>query len=160
MKDNQNKSITILMADDDQDDCLLVSKAFEASRLVNDLRFVEDGEELVDYLQHRGDYADAQAAPRPGLILLDLNMPRKDGREALKEIKNDANLRDIPVVILTTSKDEEDILRSYNLGANSYITKPVTFEGLCDVMKSLGKYWFEIVELPCAAKEESTVKGS
>lgn len=160
MKDNQNKSITILMADDDQDDCLLVSKAFEASRLVNDLRFVEDGEELVDYLQHRGDYADAQAAPRPGLILLDLNMPRKDGREALKEIKNDANLRDIPVVILTTSKDEEDILRSYNLGANSYITKPVTFEGLCDVMKSLGKYWFEIVELPRAAKEESTVKGS
>jgi len=154
------KSVTILMADDDQDDCLLVSKAFEASRLANELRFVADGEELVDYLQHRGKYADAQAAPRPGLILLDLNMPRKDGREALKEIKNDASLREIPIVILTTSKDEEDILRSYDLGANSYITKPVTFEGLCEVMRSLGKYWFEIVELPCAAKDESTAKGA
>ena len=154
MKDDQKKSVTILMADDDQDDCLLVSRAFEASRLVNDLRFVEDGEELMDYLHRRGKYAGAQAAPRPGLILLDLNMPRKDGREALKEIKNNAAIREIPVVILTTSKDEEDILRSYNLGANSYITKPVTFEGLCNVMKSLGKYWFEIVELPCKAKDE------
>ena len=154
MKDDQKKSVTILMADDDQDDCLLVSRAFEASRLVNDLRFVADGEELMDYLHRRGKYADAQAAPRPGLILLDLNMPRKDGREALKEIKNNAAIREIPVVILTTSKDEEDILRSYNLGANSYITKPVTFEGLCNVMKSLGKYWFEIVELPCKAKDE------
>src|SRR5208283_1620477 len=131
------------MADDDQDDCLLVNKAFEASRLANDLRFVEDGEELMDYLHCRGKYADGRSAPRPGLILLDLNMPRKDGREALKEIKNDAGLREIPIVVLTTSKDEEDILRSYNLGANSYITKPVTFEGLVDVMKSLGKYWFE-----------------
>ncbi len=86
-------------------------------------------------------------------------MPRKDGREALKEIKDDPGIREIPVVVLTTSKDEEDILRSYNLGANSYITKPVTFEGLVDVMKSLGKYWFEIVELPCEAKGESTIKG-
>jgi len=142
------------MADDDEDDCLLVSKAFEASRLANDLRFVADGEELMDYLKHRGRYADAETAPRPGLILLDLNMPRKDGREALKEIKEDAGLKEIPVVVLTTSKEDEDILRSYNLGANSYITKPVTFEGLCDVMKSLGKYWFEIVELPCEAKSE------
>jgi CheY-like chemotaxis protein len=158
VKDDQKKSITILMADDDPDDCLLVSSAFEASRLVNDLRFVADGEELMDYLHRRGKYADAQAAPRPGLILLDLNMPRKDGREALKDIKNDAGLREIPVVILTTSKDEEDVLRSYDLGANSYIMKPVTFEGLCNVMKSLGKYWFEIVELPRKAKDESTAK--
>jgi CheY-like chemotaxis protein len=160
VKDNSKKSVTILMADDDQDDCLLVNKAFEASRLVNDLRFVEDGEALMDYLYHRGKYAAAQAAPRPGLILLDLNMPRKDGREALKEIKNDAELREIPIVVLTTSKDEEDVLRSYDLGANSYITKPVTFEGLCDVMKSLGKYWFEIVELPCDARDESAAKGT
>jgi CheY-like chemotaxis protein len=157
VKDNKKKSITILMADDDQDDCLLVRKAFQASRLANDLRFVEDGEELMDYLYHRGKYTDALAAPRPGLILLDLNMPRKDGREALKEIKDDANLRETPIVVLTTSKAEEDILRSYDLGANSYITKPVTFDGLCDVMKSLGKYWFEIVELPCEAKDQSAV---
>ena len=154
MEEASKKSITILMADDDEDDCLLVSKAFEASRLANDLRFVADGEELMDYLKHRSRYADAETAPRPGLILLDLNMPRKDGREALKEIKEHAGLKEIPVVVLTTSKEDEDILRSYNLGANSYITKPVTFEGLCDVMKSLGKYWFEIVELPCEAKSE------
>ncbi len=149
MKGNPKKSITILMADDDQDDCLLVKRAFEASRLANDLRFVGDGEDLMDYLHRREGYADA---PRPGLILLDLNMPRKDGREALKEIKDDAGLKEIPVVVLTTSKDEEDVLRTYNLGANSYITKPVTFDGLCDVMRSLGKYWFEIVELPCKAR--------
>ncbi len=152
MEGTSLKSITILMADDDQDDCLLVKKAFKASRLANDLHFVGDGEELMEYLYRRGKYADA---PRPGLILLDLNMPRKDGREALKEIKTDEGLREIPVVVLTTSKDEEDILRSYNLGANSYITKPVTFEGLCDVMKSIGKYWFEIVELPCLAKDDA-----
>jgi CheY-like chemotaxis protein len=160
VKNGKNKSITILMADDDQDDCLLVSKALKASRLANDLRFVEDGEELIDYLFHRGKYTDEQDAPRPGLILLDLNMPRKDGREALKEIKSNAELREIPIVVLTTSKAEEDILRSYNLGANSYVTKPVTFEGLCDVMRSLGKYWFEIVELPCEARDEFTVKGA
>lgn len=151
MKNASKKSVTILMADDDQDDCLLVQRAFKASRLVNDLRFVEDGEQLMDYLYRRGKHGDV---PRPGLILLDLNMPRMDGREALKEIKENADLKDIPVVVLTTSKDEEDIIRSYNLGANSYITKPVTFEGLCEVMKSLGKYWFEIVELPCEARAE------
>ena len=144
-------SITILMADDDQDDCLLVSKAFEASRLCNDLRFVKDGEELMDYLHQRGNYTDPALAPRPGLILLDLNMPRKDGREALREIKSDPDLRAIPIVVLTTSKEEEDVLRSYDLGANSYITKPVTFQGLVDVIKSLGSYWFEIVELPGGA---------
>ncbi len=137
------------MADDDRDDCLLVEMAFKESRLANDLRFVEDGEQLLDYLHHRGVYAEPGSAPRPGLILLDLNMPRKDGREALKEIKNDPGLKEIPVVVLTTSTYDQDILKSYNLGANSYITKPVTFEGLVEAVKSLGKYWFEIVELPC-----------
>ncbi len=117
------------MADDDQDDCLLVSKAFKASRLCNDLRFVKDGEELMDYLHQRGKYADRRSRPRPGLILLDLNMPKKDGREALREIKSDPDLRAIPIVVLTTSKEEEDVLRSYDLGANSYVTKPVTFQG-------------------------------
>ena len=142
------RPITILMADDDRDDCLLVKDAFKESRLANDLRFVEDGEELMDYLYHRGKYADAKISPKPGLILLDLNMPRKDGREALGEIKSDHDLRSIPIVVLTTSKQEEDILRSYDVGANSYVTKPVTFKELVEVMKSLGKYWLEIVELP------------
>ena len=142
------KAITILMADDDQDDCLLVRDAFTQSRLANDLHFVANGEELMDYLHRRGTYAEREHYPRPGLILLDLNMPRKDGREALHEIKSDPDLRSIPVVVLTTSKAEEDIVRSYNTGANSFITKPVTFEGLVDLIKSLGEYWFEIVELP------------
>jgi CheY-like chemotaxis protein len=144
----QAKPITILMADDDQDDCLLVRDAFVQSRLANDLRFVDDGEDLMDYLYHRGQYAQPTRYPRPGLILLDLNMPRKDGREALREIKSDPDLRSIPVVVLTTSKEEEDILRSYDTGANSFISKPVTFEGLVELIKSLGAYWFEIVVLP------------
>ena len=144
------RPITILIADDDADDRLMASEALEESRLANDLRFVEDGEELMDYLHRRGRYADPAASPRPGLILLDLNMPRKDGREALREIKGDPALRSIPVVVLTTSKAEEDIYRTYDLGVNSFITKPVQFESLVEVMKTLGKYWFEIVELPDA----------
>ena len=144
----RGKRITILMADDDPDDCMLVKDAFAESRLINDLRFVEDGESLMDYLTHQGKYTDSSLSPRPNLILLDLNMPLKDGREALKEIKENPNLRRIPVVVLTTSMADEDVLRTYDLGANSYITKPVTFAGLVKVMKSLGKYWLEIVELP------------
>ena len=145
------RPITILIADDDADDRMMASEALEESRLANDLRFVEDGEELLDYLYSRGRFAGEGAAPRPGLILLDLNMPRKDGREALREIKSDPALRSIPVVVLTTSKAEEDIYRTYDLGVNSFITKPVQFEGLVEVMRTLGKYWFEIVELPDAA---------
>jgi CheY-like chemotaxis protein len=115
------------------------------------MRCVENGEELMDYLHRRGAFADPARSPRPGLILLDLNMPRKDGREALAEIKSDPALRQIPVVVLTTSKAEEDIYRTYDLGVNSFITKPVTFDGLVNVMRTLGTYWFEIVELPAAA---------
>lgn len=144
----KGKPITILMAEDDADDRQMTREAFEESHLANDLRFVEDGVELMDYLCRRGKYSEPASSPRPGLILLDLNMPRKDGREALTEIKADPRLRTIRVVILTTSKAEEDILRSYNLSASSYITKPVTFESLLDVVKTLGKYWLEIVELP------------
>ena len=143
----QNDSIAILMADDDLDDQMLAREALAEARLVNSLYFVEDGEELLDYLHNRGKYAE-QPSPRPGLILLDLNMPKKDGRQALKEIKEDAELRRIPVVVLTTSDADEDIFRTYELGVNSYIKKPVTFEGLVEVMKSLRKYWFEIVQLP------------
>src|SRR4051812_33063009 len=142
------KPITILMADDDADDRQLTKEAFEESRLANDLRFVEDGEDLLDYLKRRGKYTDPAGSPRPGLILLDLNMPRKDGREALAEIKADPDLRRIRVLVMTTSKAEEDILRTYDLRASSYISKPVTFEGLVEVIRTLGKYWLEIVELP------------
>ena len=142
------KPFTILMADDDADDRDFTRSAMEESRLVNDLRCVEDGEELLDYLHRRGRYADPKDSPRPGLILLDLNMPRLDGREALRAIKADPKLRNIPIVVLTTSKTEEDILRSYNLGANCFITKPVTFEGLVEVVKVLDKHWFQLVELP------------
>ncbi|MGE0432655.1 MAG: response regulator [Planctomycetota bacterium] len=145
---NSPDSIVILMADDDEDDRLLAQDALQAARLANRLVFVEDGEQLLDYLRRRGDFARPEASPRPGLILLDLNMPRKDGREALAEIKSDPDLRRIPVVVLTTSKAEADIFRTYDLGVNSFITKPVTFEGLVDVLRSVGRYWFEIVELP------------
>ena len=140
--------ITVLYADDDADDQLLVKEALEESRLLNDLLFVNDGEELMDYLLRRGEYADPAKSPRPGLILLDLNMPRKNGREALAEIKQHPQLRRIPVVVLTTSKAEEDIYRSYDLGVNSFVSKPVTFSGMAAVMKALGTYWFQIVELP------------
>jgi CheY-like chemotaxis protein len=142
------RSITIVMADDDADDRLLAREAMEETRLANDFRFVGDGEELLRYLRREGAYADPASAPRPGLILLDLNMPRMDGREALAEIKRDPALRRIPVVVMTTSKAEEDVFRSYEGGAASFIPKPVTFEGLVEVMKTLGRYWVEIVELP------------
>ena len=142
------KPITILMADDDPDDRLLTADALKEARLINDIRFVENGEELLEYLRRTGKFAPPCDAPRPGLILLDLNMPRKDGRTVLKELKQDAELRTIPVVVLTTSKDDEDVYRSYDLGVNSYIVKPVTFEALVDILQTLEKYWFEIVELP------------
>ena len=140
--------ITILMADDDADDRLMAQEALEEARLANVLHCVEDGEELLDYLGRRGKYAALGLMPLPGLILLDLNMPKKDGREALREIKMDPTLRRIPIVVLTTSKAEEDILRSYDLGVNSFIVKPVAFGSLVEVMQTLGRYWFEIVELP------------
>lgn len=144
----ENKApIVILMADDDDDDFMLTQKALNESKLLNTLLRVKDGEELMDYLMKRGDYTEANTQ-RPGVILLDLNMPRKDGREALREIKSNQDLKDIPVVVFTTSKAEEDIYRSYQLGVNSFITKPVTFESLISTMQALGRYWFEIVELP------------
>jgi CheY-like chemotaxis protein len=145
---DHGRPIVILLADDDEEDRMLTADALAESRVVNDFRFVQDGDELLDYLYHRGQYTDPASAPTPGLILLDLNMPRKDGREALREIKVDPDLRRIPVIILTTSKAEEDIYRTYDLGANSFITKPVSFEGLVSVMRDIGRYWIEIVELP------------
>lgn len=146
--DPHRKPITILMADDDEEDRMLASDALEEAKLMNPLGFVEDGEELMQYLRGDGEYADREKYPLPGLILLDLNMPRKDGREALREIKENPDLRTIPVVVMTTSRAEEDIVKSYHLGVSGYITKPVSFEGLVNIMKALSLYWFEIVKLP------------
>lgn len=149
------KPITILLAEDDPDDRLMAVEALEESRLANDLHIVEDGEELMDYLYRHGKFESLKNWFLPGLILLDLNMPKKDGREALREIKADPNLRRIPIVVLTTSDEEEDIYRTYDLGVNSFITKPVSFESLVEIMKLLKLYWFEIVELPCERNGES-----
>ncbi|HUE93494.1 response regulator [Pseudomonas sp.] len=140
--------VQILIADDDQDDCMMAREAFRECHIPNPLHFVHDGEELMNYLKHRPPYEDEARYPLPGLILLDLNMPRMDGREALLEIKSDSLLGSIPVVILSTSSADEDILRSYAIGVNSFITKPSSFSGLLEVVKNLGRYWLEIVELP------------
>jgi CheY-like chemotaxis protein len=147
------KIIEILIADDDPEDRMLIIDALHESHLSNTIQYVEDGEELLDYLQNNGKYADSKQYPTPGMILLDLNMPKKDGREALKELRADARFKSIPVVVLTTSKAEEDILKTYNLGANSFITKPVSFSSLVEVMIALNNYWFEIVELPPVAEK-------
>ena len=136
------------MADDDADDCLLVRDALRETRQTHDLRIVRDGEELLDYLRRRGDYETPRKSPYPDLILLDLKMPRKDGREALRELKADPRLRIIPIVVLTTSMAKDDIGFCYGIGVNSYVTKPTTFRGLVDLMLTLEKYWFELVELP------------
>jgi CheY-like chemotaxis protein len=141
------RPITILMADDDDDDRELAREALAESRVLNDLYSVNDGAELLEFLRHEGTYT-SENAPRPDLILLDLNMPKVDGREALAALKDDSRFRSIPVVILTTSRAEEDVVRSYDLGANSFISKPVTFAGLVEVMRELGRYWVVIVELP------------
>ncbi len=139
-------TVHILMADDDADDRLLAKSAFEENNIINPIHFVEDGVELMEYLYGEGRYN--QSRHLPGLILLDLNMPKKDGREALLEIKSDPILKRIPVVILTTSKAEEDIVKSYNLGANCFISKPVSFEGLLEVTKCLSKFWLEVASIP------------
>jgi CheY-like chemotaxis protein len=149
MQDRHKIPITILICDDDEDDRMLTQQALEDAHIANNLRFVEDGEQLLDYLHQRGEFAgETGSAPRPGLILLDLNMRRMDGREALQRIKSDPRLSDIPVVVLTTSSLDSDIVESYQLGVNSFITKPVTFSGLVEAMNVLGRYWLEIVELP------------
>ncbi len=144
----QSKPVTILIAEDDPDDRMLLQDAFTESKLANELRFVEDGEQLLAYLRREGEYAEPGGAPFPGMILLDLNMPKMDGREALEIMKADPALKYIPVIVLTTSAAEEDIFRTYGLGVSSFISKPVTFEGLVDVVKVLNAYWLEIVELP------------
>jgi CheY-like chemotaxis protein len=151
------RSITILMADDDEDDRVLAADALRDAGLANEMRFAVDGEDLMQYLRGEGLYASEDVeAPWPGLILLDLNMPRKDGREALAEIKADPILRRIPVVALTTSRAEEDIFRTYDLGVNSFISKPVTFDGLVAAMRTLSHYWFDLVELPADGDDDAS----
>ena len=145
MTEERKPPIRLLMAEDDPEDQMLVRLALQQARLTNPLDVVEDGEELLDYLRRRGKYSQAE---RPDLILLDLNMPRKNGREALEELKGDPELRGIPVVVLTSSSAEEDVLSTYDLGVSSYVPKPVTFEKLVDVVRTVGKYWLEIVRLP------------
>lgn len=145
---NQKKSVVILIADDDLDDRIMTQEALNDYNVINQVKSVEDGVELIDYLRHNGKFNNPIENPRPDLILLDLNMPKIDGREAIKIIKSDPNLRSIPIIVLTTSKSDIDIIKSYDLGVNCFISKPVTFTRFIEVIRTMGKYWFEIVEFP------------
>ena len=144
----EKNPISILVADDDADDRLLIEDAFDESSISNPLHFVENGEELLQFLRCSGAYEDRKGVPLPGLILLDLNMPKMDGRTALRHLKDDERFKRIPVIVLTTSQAEEDIMKTYGLGVSSFISKPVTFEGLVEVVQTIGKYWIQIVALP------------
>ncbi|AOP34828.1 two-component system response regulator [Leptospira tipperaryensis] len=146
----KHSSIHILVAEDDPDDRLLMTDGFRENNLINPLHFVKDGEELFDFLKNEGEYSDIRKYPRPGFILLDLNMPKMDGREVLKTIKSNPKFKKIPVIVLTTSREEEDMLETYDLGANSFIRKPVDFGAFMETIRTLGEYWLEIVELPNA----------
>lgn len=145
---NQKKSVVILIADDDQDDRIMTQEALNDYNVINQVKSVEDGVELMDYLRRNGKFNNPIENPRPDLILLDLNMPKIDGREALKIIKSDPDLRSIPIIVLTTSNSDIDIIKSYDLGVNCFISKPVTFTRFIEVIRTLGKYWFEIIEFP------------
>jgi CheY-like chemotaxis protein len=136
------------MAEDDRGDQELTRRALEAGKIRNDLRIVENGEEALAYLFRRGKYKDPVSSPRPDLLLLDLNLPRVDGREVLERVRADGKLRRMAVVVLTTSRQEEDILRSYELGCNSFITKPVAMDQFIRFIQAVEEYWFQIVVLP------------
>ena len=144
----ENRSFNILVADDDSDDRQMLKEAFEENKLVSNINFVEDGEELINFLNHKGKFSNLPVSQNLDLILLDLNMPKKDGREVLREIKSDPRFKKIPVIVLTTSKIKEDILNSYDLGVNCYITKPTTYSGLIEITDTIAKYWFELAQLP------------
>ncbi|MBB6001992.1 response regulator [Arcicella rosea] len=143
---NQKKSIVILVADDDADDRMMTQEALEENNIINQIKFVEDGVDLINYLRRNGKFNDTVVFPRPDLILLDLNMPKVDGREALKIIKSDADLCKIPIIVLTTSKSDVDIVKSYDLDVNYFLPKPVTFTNFIEVIRTIGQYWFEIVQ--------------
>lgn len=144
----QDKAPLILIADDDEDDRMFTNEAFDENFEQNQIRFVNDGVELLDYLRRKNKYSNPASSPRPSIILLDLNMPKMEGREALREIKSDPKLRIIPVIILTTSKAEQDIVKTYDFGGNCFITKTVTFMAFLEVTRTLEHYWFDIIKLP------------
>ena len=139
------RPIDILLVEDDPGDVLITKEALEHSKVTNSLHIVDDGEQALAYLRHEGEYADST---RPDLILLDLNLPRRDGREVLAEVKADPELRRIPVVVLTTSKAEEDVLRSYDLHANAYVTKPVDFDRFIEIVRQIDEFFVSVVKLP------------
>ena len=139
---------SVLLVEDDPGDQALTRRALQKGRIKIDLTVVDDGEKALDYLLRRGAYADPELSPRPDLVLLDLNLPRLDGRQVLEAIRSDPDVRRIPVVALTTSKQEEDIVRTYDLGVNSYITKPVDIDQFVEMLRHLGNYWFQVVVLP------------
>jgi CheY-like chemotaxis protein len=145
---NTKKQTMVLVAEDDADDRLLIQRAFKKGCENGSLVYVEDGEELIKYLRRQAPYNNDEKYPVPQIVLLDLNMPKKDGRQALQEIKSDEELCKIPVIVLTTSRQQEDIDRMYKIGSNSYITKPSSFEGLLSIAKEIEEYWFRTVELP------------
>ncbi|UCB51644.1 MAG: response regulator [Candidatus Zixiibacteriota bacterium] len=148
MEQLNGKPAVILLAEDDPGDQELTRRALEQSRIRNELYIVEDGEEALNYLLRRGKYEDPASSPKPDLMLLDLNMPKMDGKQLLEQMRADPNLRRIPVVALTTSKQENDIIHTYDLGANSYIVKPVDMDQFVSAIKVLKDYWFQIVVLP------------
>ena len=148
--------VILLMVDDDQDDCMMTQRALRGTPLEHSLRFAEDGADLMDYLNKRGRYSEPGSSPCPDLILLDLNMPRMNGLEALRELKSNPAFRSIPVVVMTTSKGQEDVLAAYELGANAFVTKPVIFSALREVMQKLGEFWFDIAKRPHHGHSNST----
>lgn len=151
----EKPSRPILIVEDDPDDRFLIEKAFREKGILNPVQPLVDGEEMMDYLKHRGQFVESKVLPRPCLILLDLNMPRMDGRKALLYLKSDPDLKKIPVLVLSTSSAEEDVTRSYNLGANSFIRKPVQFDGLLGLADSIRNYWLGLVELPFNGNQTS-----
>ncbi|MBB3697427.1 response regulator [Flammeovirga yaeyamensis] len=140
--------MNIICAEDDPDDRMMTQEAFDECELKGDLTFVENGEELMSYLNRNKQFQELENQCLPDLILLDLNMPKKDGKDCISEIKKDPTLKKIPIVVLTTSNDEDDILKTYNLGVSSYITKPVQFDAMVDIFKTIHQYWFNTVRLP------------
>ncbi len=142
-----DKTFVVLMAEDDEHDIIATKRAWKASQMANPLRIVNNGEECLDYLWRRGAYSDPASSPRPGILLLDLNMPRMDGLETLLHIRKSEQFRSLPVVMLTTSKAEEDRVRSYELGANAYIVKPIGFDNFSEAIRTINLFW-KLVELP------------
>ncbi len=144
----QGEIVPILLVEDDEDDIEITARAIKRAKIINPFYVVRDGEEAWEFLKHTGSYTDPDKAPRPGLILLDLNMPGLDGREILERIKKDPELHNIPVVVLTTSSEEADVLGCYQKGANTYIIKPVEFDGFIHAVLTIGEYWLSIAKIP------------